>query len=97
MIKASASAAKHMLDTLLRAVRRGQEVLIAQRRRPFAPIDLVEPSCEDGQIASLIERGIILPPKNKLDVEGLLNEEWPKLPPEETLADAVIAEREEGL
>ena len=97
MIRASVSEAKQKLSTLLQAVRRGEEVLITHRGRPFARIDLVEPSSEDEQIASLIERGIILPPKNKLDVEAFLDEELPKLPPDGTLVDAVIAEREEGL
>lgn len=96
MIRASVSEAKQKLSHLLQAVGRGESVLITHRGRPFAKIESIAPSGQEGQIASLIERGIILPPKSEIDVEAFLAERLPQVPPEGRLVDAVIAEREDG-
>lgn len=97
MIRASVSEAKQKLSILLQAVRRGEQVLITHRGRPFARIHPIETPDQDEQIASLVERGIILPPKNKLDIDEFLKVQLPKLPPDGTLAEAVINEREQSL
>ena len=97
MIRTSVSEAKQKLSVLLQAVRRGESVTITHRGRPFARIDPIEPPSQDEQIASLIERGIVLPPKNKIDIDKFLEVQRPKMPSGGELVDAVIAEREEGL
>ena len=97
MIRASVSEAKQKLSVLLQAVRRGEQVLITHRGRPFARIDPIELPVQNEQIASLIERGIILPAKNKLDIDGFQKMQLPKSPSDGTLVEAVIEEREEGL
>ena len=70
--------------------------MITHRGHPFARIDRIESWDQDEHISNLINRGVMTSPKNKLDVNEFLKEQLPKLPPEGTLVDAVIAEREEG-
>lgn len=96
MIRASVSEAKQKLSHLLQAVRRGESVLITHRGRTFAKIESVGPADRQEQLASLVERGIILPPKREIDIEEFLAERLPQMPPEGQLVDAVIADREEG-
>ena len=96
MIKASVSEAKQKLSHLLQAVRRGESVLITHRGKTFAKIESIDSAGQQEQIASLIERGVLLPPKGEIDIEAFLAEPLPLMPPEGQLVDAVVAEREEG-
>ena len=96
MIRTSVSEAKQRLSHLLQAVRRGESVFITHRGRTFAKIESIDPPDQQERIASLVERGIILPPKSEIDVEAFLAESLPQMPPEGQLVDAVVAERQEG-
>ena len=96
MIRTSVSEAKRRLSQLLQAIRRGVCGFITHKGRTFAKIDPIDPADRPEQIASLVERGILLPPKNEIDIEAILAEQLPQMPPEGQLVDAGIAERLEG-
>lgn len=96
MKKASVTQAKNGLSALLQEVERGETVLITSRGRPIAtlaPYDL-EGLGDDELLADMIARGVVRPPRKKLDLEWFLTRERPKLPPGMTARDLIDWVRE---
>ena len=89
MKKASITQAKNGLSALLQEVERGETVLITSRGRPIAtlaPNDL-KGLGDDEILADMTARGVVRPPRKKLDVERFLARERPKMPPGMTAND----------
>ena len=97
MKKASISYAKAHLSALLKRVREGQTVLITDRGAPVARLEPIVAFDADAHMRSLVERGIISPPRVPPDKDWIRKLGPPvPLPPGVSLVDDVLAEREEG-
>jgi len=100
MKTANVATAKNSLSRLLRRVRRGETVVITDRNRPVArllPLALDGPP-GDAELATLYEAGVLCPPVQRAwDVEAFLAAApaVAPLPADQSLAAAVLAEREE--
>lgn len=95
MKRASVSEAKNGLSGLLSEVRRGEAVLITHRGKPVARI---EPCRVDGPGADrasveLLSRGVAVPPRVPLDVEGFLDVPLPRLTEGAQASEIIVAER----
>ena len=68
------SEAKNNLSGLIAAVKRGESVLIFERNTPVARLEPVGRGIagDGGRIAELVKRGVIAPPRNKLDLDVFL-------------------------
>ena len=68
------SEAKNNLSRLIDVVKRGESVLIFERNTPVARLEPVGPGIEGdrGRIAELVKRGVVAPPRRRLDVDGFL-------------------------
>ena len=95
MQHASITEARNGFSSLLRHVRQGETVLITDRGRPVARLEPCLAS-EDPRIARLEAEGVLSPPREKLDLEALLQARLPRLPEGVRASDAVTADREEG-
>ncbi len=96
MIHASITEARNRFSRLLRSVRRGETVLITDHGSPVARIEPCSGQSDDDWIADRVARGIVRPPKGRLDVEALLARPTPRLPDSVSASDAVTADREES-
>jgi prevent-host-death family protein len=101
MKRATISQAKNKLSELLRAVRRGETVLILDRNTPVAKLVPVYSADEDedgdDRLASLVREGHATPARKRLDVKRFFSLPRPKLPPGVSAIDALLADREESL
>lgn len=75
--------AKNRLSALLRAVRRGERIVITDRGNPVATLEPVHGS-EGGRLADLVARGTVAPPALPPDASLLR-----RLPPAPRLAHGV--------
>ena len=91
MKRASVSEVKNGLSAILEEVRRGETVLITSHRKPIAtlaPYDLKDLD-DDELLADMIARGVVRPPRKKLDVEWFLAQPRLKMPPGMTAEDLI--------
>ena len=97
MKRTSISQAKNQLSALLKAVRRGETVLIYDRQRPVARLEGVAASDveEDGRLASLERDGLLRRARKPL-AAGLVSAKPPKASPGASILRALLTEREEG-
>lgn len=99
MITANIATAKNELSRLLRRVKRGERVIITDRNRPVAQLQPFSPAGknDDAAVAALHEIGVLTPPRGtRLDVAAFLASPAPVLSTNNSLAAAVLAEREAG-
>ncbi|MGA2974158.1 MAG: type II toxin-antitoxin system Phd/YefM family antitoxin [Spirochaetia bacterium] len=92
MKKASVSETKNHLSRFLQAVKKGETILIQDRKKIVAK---TVPYL-DSDVRDLAREGIASPPQEHLDVEAFLSQTGPKLPAGISASLAVSAEREEG-
>ena len=92
------SEARANLSALLKEVRQGETIVITNRGVPVAQIVPYTPiDGEDGErINALVANGLLIPPRNRMDVEEFLATPRPKLPEGVDLSKYVIEEREES-
>ncbi len=98
MKTATISEAKNRLSEYLRAVKRGEQVLILDRRIPVArlvPVDPVGDFDEPARLAVLERTGVIRRARRK-GVAKLLLQPPPKLPRGMSVLEALLAERRRG-
>ncbi len=95
MKRASVTEAKNGFSSLLKEVRRGESVLITHRGEPVArlePCRLDELGLSDAA-KTLVRRGIVTPPRKRLNVEAFLAKPLPKLKDGLSASEIVVAER----
>ena len=99
MKRVTVSQAKNKLSELLRAVRRGETVLILNRNTPVARLAPAYPSDaeDDHGMASLVRDGAVDPPKKRLDVEDFFAMPRAKLPRGVSAVEALLKDREESM
>ena len=97
MKRATISETKNQLSSLLEHVRRGEEVLILDRKVPIArivPVAKVGARDEETRLADLERRGVIRRPRLRPD-PGLLDRLGPPPKAKGDVLAALLAEREE--
>jgi antitoxin (DNA-binding transcriptional repressor) of toxin-antitoxin stability system len=79
-------------------VRRGETILIMDRRTPVARIEPVrtEDGHDDAGLMALMAEGIVVPPEQALDLESFLAEDVPRLPQGASAVRALLRDREES-
>jgi len=83
------------LSQLIQRVRRGETILITDRRHPVASLQPVHPAGDGVRQAQAI--GLLAPPKGEaLDVRAFLQAPRPSLTASRSLTAAALAERREG-
>ena len=97
MQRTSITDAKNNLSALIDRVRRGETVLICDRKRPVARLQPVGPSDTSGTdatwLGSLIRDGVVAPAGKPLSLKSLPKPVQPKRPV--SIVDALRADREE--
>ena len=98
MKKASVTYTKNNLSKLLSMVREGETVLVMDRKKPVARLSPVDPGCLAGRdrVRTLVEAGVIAPPRKELDVEDFLRRGRGEVHGG-SVVDALLEEREESL
>jgi len=106
MHTANVATAKNELSRLLRRVKRGESVIITERKHPIARLQPYHPAASDSlsgapapSLAPLYEAGVLIPPaRPNFDVAAFLGSlpQTPPLSPEKSLTTAVLADREES-
>ena len=99
MKSVSVSEAKNGLTELLDEVRRGETVLITHDGKPVARIEPYQNLglADDEAAAALVKRGVVSPPRTRLDVDRFLARRLPRLAEGLSASQIVVAERSEGL
>ena len=92
MKTASVSELKNGLSAYLKEVIAGEIVVVTDRKRPVAMFRAIGVEDRDGELASLIASGIVIPPAGSLDLEAFFAE--PKALVPGGLMEAIIEERE---
>lgn len=92
---ASITQAKNSFSALIARVRAGESVLILDRGVPVARLEPVVGTAE-GRIERLERAGVIRRGRGKPPSLEQLAAGRPKLPPGESLVDAVLEDRREG-
>jgi prevent-host-death family protein len=97
MKTASITELKNNASALLKRVRRGESILITDRKEPIARLQPIQPSDEssDARLARLEKAGILKRGKGKLS-KTFWTRPLPKLPKGASLLQAVLDERREG-
>ena len=98
MKRATITETKNGLSRLLDEVRRGETILITERKVPVARIEPVRgsPGTKDDRLAVLIGEGIVAPPERTIDVSALRAEPLPKLRGSISAVKALLADREDS-
>ena len=96
MKRATITETKNGLSRLLDDVRRGETILITERKVPVARIEPVRgsPGTKDDRLAVLIGEGIVSPPERNLNVSALRAESLPRLVSADSAVKALLADRE---
>ena len=98
MKKTNISHTKNSLSALLEEVKRGETIVITDRRKPIATIERYTPRFDgETDLEDLVREGVVTPPRRPLDVEAFLSSEGPRMTDGVSAADLIISEREEGL
>ena len=92
MKKVSISELKNQLSAYLQSVRSGETVVVYDRNRPVARLDLVADD-DDDRLALLQRAGLLVPPADPMPLE-LLRSPAPRA--RSSVLDALLEEREEG-
>ena len=97
MKSVSVSEAKSGLTELLDEVRRGETVLITHHGKPVARLEPYQTSGlgVDEAAAALVKRGVVSPPKSRLDVDRFLARPLPRLAEGVSASRIVVEERDE--
>jgi prevent-host-death family protein len=96
---ASVSTAKNRLSALLQEVRRGKTVVITDRGVPVARLEPVAAGdvAAGGALESLVRSGLVAPARKPPGRRGRRKVAGrPRLPAGVSVADVVVAEREQG-
>ena len=97
MHRASVTEAKNNLSALLDRVRRGESVLILDRRRPVARLEPIGPGDTTGDAAEcirgLVRDGVLAPARKPLSARSLPRPVRPRS--RVSIVDALRADREE--
>lgn len=98
MKRATITETKNGLSRLLDEVRRGETILITERKVPVARIEPVRgsPGTKDDRLAALIGQGIVSPPERNLDVAALRAEPLPRPKSADSAVKALLADREDS-
>lgn len=97
MKSVSVSEAQNGLTELLDEVRRGETVLITHhgnpvaRLEPYQTLDLAD----DEAAAALVRRGVVRPPRARLDMESFLARPRPQLAEGLSASQIIVEERDE--
>lgn len=94
MKTANIAMAKNQLSRLLEQVKQGETIVITDRNRPVARLSPL--LAEDAAVAALQADGQLSPPLGRLDLAAFQTMSAADLAPGESLARAIIDEREEG-
>lgn len=96
MKRATITETKNRLSRILDEVRRGETILITDRKVPVARIEPVRgsPGAKDERLAALIGEGIVSPPEHALDAAALRAEPLPMLLNADSAVKALLADRE---
>jgi prevent-host-death family protein len=95
MVTVSVTEAKNQLSALLKRVRKGETILIADRGTPVATLQAVHAAADDERIARLERAGILRPPRRPPSRE-LLAKPAPKPRSGVSVLEALLEERREG-
>ncbi|MCY3943150.1 MAG: type II toxin-antitoxin system prevent-host-death family antitoxin [Gemmatimonadetes bacterium] len=97
MKRVSVSEAKSGLIALLDAVRRGETVLITDDGEPVARLEPYEVSglADDEAAAALVRRGVVRPPRTRLDVERFLARPRPRVGEGLSASEIAVEERDD--
>ena len=97
MKSVSVCEAKNGLLELLDEVRRGETVLITHHGKPVARIEPYQTLglADDEAAAALVKRGVVSPPKSRLDVDGFLARPRPRLAEGLSASRIIVEERDE--
>lgn len=92
------SEVKNGLSRLLRAVKRGETILILDRDTPVARIEPVESRSESDRanFLPLVKRGVVAPPRRRLDVKRFVGREPVRPTAGASAVKALLDERGEG-
>lgn len=97
MKQISVSQAKRNLSALLAEVRGGETVLVTVRGKAVAQIKPVDTDpLTDRAATELVEKGIAIPPRARLDLPTFLAEPRPRLPEGHSASRLIADERNEG-
>jgi antitoxin (DNA-binding transcriptional repressor) of toxin-antitoxin stability system len=98
MKRASITDAKNNLSALIDGLKGGSPVLIVDRGRPVARLELVTGDCgldQDARLARLVRDGLVRP-RRRRPPQDLFSREPPCLGSGASAVAALIAERREG-
>ena len=97
MKRVSVSEAKNGLIELVDEVRRGETVLITHDGKPVARIVPYQNLglADDEAAAALVKRGVVSPPRTRLDVERFLARPLPRLAGGLSASRIVVEERDD--
>jgi prevent-host-death family protein len=91
---ANIATAKNNLSRLIELVKAGETIVITDRHRPVAQLSPL--AGVETPLAALYGSGLLSPPRAPLEVEAFLAASRPALAAADSLAAAVLAEREAG-
>lgn len=99
MKRVCVSKAKSGLTELLDEVRRGETVLITEGGNPVARLEPYEVSglVDDEVAAALVRRGVVRPPRTRLDVDRFLARRLPQIGEGLSASEIVIEERDDRI
>ena len=99
MKSVSVSEAENGLTELLDEVRRGETVLITHHGKPVARIEPYQTLglTDDEAAAALVRRGVVSPPRIRLDVESFLARPRPRIGEGLSASEIVVEERKDCL
>ncbi|MCY3747656.1 MAG: type II toxin-antitoxin system prevent-host-death family antitoxin [Chloroflexi bacterium] len=99
MKRVSVREAESGLTALLVEVRRGETVVITHDGEPVARLEPYEVSglVDDEAAAALVRRGVVRPPRARLDVEEFLARPLPRIGEGLSASEIAIEERDESL
>lgn len=99
MKSVSVSEAKRGLTALLDEVRRGETVLITHHGKPVARLEPYQTLglADDEAAAALVRRGVVRPPRTRLDVEKFLARPLPRIGEGLSASEIVVEERDDSL
>lgn len=99
MKRVSVSEAKSGLTELLDEVRRGETVLITHDGRPVARLGpyQVPGLADDEAAAALVRRGVVRPPRTRLDADRFLARPLPRVGEGLSASRIVVEERDDRI
>jgi prevent-host-death family protein len=98
MTTATISFARNNLSALLRKVRRGEDILILDRKQPVARLSGIDTRTAgwDARMADLARRGIVRPPSKAFDLKTFRRMPLAKARRGADIVAALVADREQS-